>query len=97
MFLATSHSCSLMLKKGDRPSKRSSRKESHHEDRSRRSSEKDGHERSGRDSERRRKERDLVDSDGKGLSVDTKVSLPTALFCISVPTNFLPARRQAHS
>ncbi|KAH9943361.1 transcription factor/nuclear export subunit protein 2-domain-containing protein [Epithele typhae] len=56
----------------DRPSKRSSRKESHHEDRSRRSSEKDGHDRSGRDGDRRRKDRD-GDGDGKGLSIDTKL------------------------
>nr|VWP00540.1 Palmitoyltransferase AKR1 (EC (Ankyrin repeat-containing protein AKR1) [Ganoderma boninense] len=57
----------------DRSSKRSSRKDSHHEDRSRRSSEKDGHERGGRDSERRRRDRDAGDAEAKGLSIDTKL------------------------
>ena len=61
--------------KADRSSKRSSRKDSHHEDRSRRSSEKDGHERGGRDSERRRRDRDAGDAEVKGLSIDTKVNL----------------------
>ncbi|RDX55708.1 hypothetical protein OH76DRAFT_1461168 [Lentinus brumalis] len=46
--------------------------DSHHEDRSRRLSDKDGHDRSGRDSDRRRKDRD-GDGDGKGLSIDTKL------------------------
>ncbi|KAI9063149.1 hypothetical protein FKP32DRAFT_1651303 [Trametes sanguinea] len=55
----------------DRSSKRSSRKDSHHEDRSRRSSDKDGHDR-GRDSERRRRDRD-GEGDSKGLSIDTKL------------------------
>ncbi len=64
-----------VLNKADRSSKRSSRKDSHHEDRSRRLSDKDGHDRSGRDSDRRRKDRD-GDGDGKGLSIDTKVSEP---------------------
>ncbi|OBZ76414.1 THO complex subunit 2 [Grifola frondosa] len=57
----------------DRSSKRASRKDSHHEDRSRRSSEKDGHDR-GRDSERRRKERDVPEPDSRILSIDTKLS-----------------------
>ncbi|TBU49613.1 transcription factor/nuclear export subunit protein 2-domain-containing protein [Dichomitus squalens] len=57
----------------DRSSKRSSRKDSHHEDRSRRSSEKDGHERGGRDSDRRRKDRDGGDGEGKSLPIDTKL------------------------
>lgn len=65
------------LLKTDRSSKRSSRKDDHTEDRSRRSSEKEGRER-GRDSDRRRKDRD-GDGNGKGLSVDTKVC------CQSVP------------
>ncbi len=61
------------LNKADRSSKRASRKDSHHEDRSRRSSDKDGHDRAGRESDRRRKDRDGGDGDGKGLSIDTKV------------------------
>ena len=67
--------CSFTELKADRSSKRSSRKDSHHEDRSRRSSEKDGHERGGRDSERRRRDRDGGDAEAKGLSIDTKVNL----------------------
>ena len=67
--------CSFTELKADRSSKRSSRKDSHHEDRSRRSSEKDGHERGGRDSERRRRDRDGGDTEAKGLSIDTKVNL----------------------
>ena len=65
--------CSFTELKADRSSKRSSRKDGHHEDRSRRSSEKDGHERGGRESDRRRKDRDGGDGDSKGLSIDTKV------------------------
>ena len=57
----------------DRAAKRPSRKESHHEDRSRRT-EKDGHERT-RESERRRKDRDQTESDSRPLTVDTKVRL----------------------
>ncbi|KZT71598.1 hypothetical protein DAEQUDRAFT_763816 [Daedalea quercina L-15889] len=56
----------------ERSSKRASRKDSHHEDRSRRSSDKEGRDRA-RDSERRRKERDQAEDDGKNLSVDTKL------------------------
>ncbi|CDO68724.1 hypothetical protein BN946_scf184652.g51 [Trametes cinnabarina] len=56
----------------DRSTKRSSRKDSHHEERSRRSSDKDGHDR-GRESERRRRDRDN-EGDSKGLSIDTKLS-----------------------
>ncbi|KAI0750889.1 transcription factor/nuclear export subunit protein 2-domain-containing protein [Daedaleopsis nitida] len=52
---------------------RASRKDSHHDDRSRRSSDKEGHDRGGRDSDRRRKDREAGDGDGKGLSIDTKL------------------------
>lgn len=68
-----------VLNKADRSSKRSNRKD-HHEDRSRRPSDKDGHDRSGRDSDRRRKDRD-GDGDGKGLSIDTKVSQLAVACC----------------
>ncbi|KAJ7283481.1 transcription factor/nuclear export subunit protein 2-domain-containing protein [Mycena rebaudengoi] len=52
----------------ERGSKRSSRKDGHRDDRSRRPPDKDGHDR-GRDSDRRRKERDGSDNDS-GPSVD---------------------------
>ncbi|KAJ7755620.1 transcription factor/nuclear export subunit protein 2-domain-containing protein [Mycena maculata] len=50
----------------ERGSKRSSRKDGHRDDRSRRPLDKDGHER-GRDSERRRKDREGSDNDGSSL------------------------------
>ncbi|KAI0091901.1 hypothetical protein BDY19DRAFT_566952 [Irpex rosettiformis] len=56
----------------DRAAKRPSRKESHHEDRSRRT-DKDGHERT-RESDRRRKDRDQSEVDNRPLTIDTKVS-----------------------
>jgi len=49
----------------DRSSKRSSRKESHRDDRSRRPPEKETHDRV-RESDRRRKEREAPDNDGRG-------------------------------
>ena len=58
----------------DRASKRMSRKDGHHEDRSRRASDKDSHDRP-RDSDRRRKDREQPESgEPRGnLTIDTKV------------------------
>ncbi|CAL1701359.1 unnamed protein product [Somion occarium] len=54
----------------DRASKRPSRKESHHEDRSRRAIDKDGHD---RPSDRRRKDREPPEGESRALSIDTKM------------------------
>ena len=81
--------------KADRPSKRSSRKDGHHDERPRRGADKD-HERGARDSDRRRKDRDAADSDGKGLSIDTKVRLRALSTSPAPPLTGAAARRQAH-
>ncbi|TCD67697.1 THO complex subunit 2 [Steccherinum ochraceum] len=62
----------------ERATKRPSRKDSHHEDRSMRSSDKDrekdrDHDRT-RESDRRKKDREPSDGEGKGLTVDTNLS-----------------------
>lgn len=64
----------LLFAQSERATKRPARKDSHHEDRSMRSSDRE-HDR-GRDSDRRKKDRDPPEpssSDNRPLSIDTKV------------------------
>lgn len=79
-FIPLSHFCKsdgnmlCFLSQSERATKRPARKDSHHEDRSMRSSDRE-HDR-GRDSDRRKKDRDPPEpssSDNRPLSIDTKV------------------------